>query len=650
MFGLVAMALWLACGVLQAYAAGTWNGWIYQNPYPTSNTLLAVKFVTAGKGWVAGEKGTILYTEDSGDTWVAQESGTEKNISGIAFVNEKQGWAVGNDGLIIHTVDGGETWKVQTSNTSRAFNQVYPLNDKEAWIVGSEGAVLHTSNGGNEWEKPDTGIERSIASIQFINAQLGWLLAGDEVYGTQDGGKKWNRLGKLPIDKLPRSGKVGDKVDGDLILNIMPEELGDDWGKGEIYFSDEKNGWAVVGIWFIFHTQDGGITWDNQLTTGYMSYGQGQISFRDKQKGCVIGTSILCTEDGKTWTERLGIKPAGSKSIEGFTVIPRGIDFFNESIGWVVGNGGQIMKTEDGGKTWNMVSRQNDCGGPFFVNSMSGWAYGDDDAICQTDNGGKSWVRQEPGINVQGLFFLDDLTGWVVGSMKEGKVEHFKPGGYSGKVWSVIQHTTDGGKSWKTQFKELTSKVITENALDGVFFLDRVIGWAVGEKGIILHTEDGGEHWSRQQSGDAKLHLSEVLFIDSNVGWITGTRVTDGWRGYILHTEDGGKHWQVQHKISDLWLGDMVFTDKKTGWVTAVDEGEGSYLLHTTDGGKTWEEESLGNVGYTELAFLDKAHGVLSSNKGWISVTNNGGQSWNQKRMPIRKYPWHFSELLKIKN
>ena len=58
--------------------AGSFNGWIYQNPYPTSNTLLAVKFVTPKKGWIAGEKGTILYTEDGGESWEAQESVLEK--------------------------------------------------------------------------------------------------------------------------------------------------------------------------------------------------------------------------------------------------------------------------------------------------------------------------------------------------------------------------------------------------------------------------------------------------------------------------------------------------------------------------------------------------------------------------------------------
>lgn len=56
--------------------AGHWNGWIYQNPYPTKNTLLAVKFITPNKGWIVGQYGTILYTEDGGENWEAQESGT----------------------------------------------------------------------------------------------------------------------------------------------------------------------------------------------------------------------------------------------------------------------------------------------------------------------------------------------------------------------------------------------------------------------------------------------------------------------------------------------------------------------------------------------------------------------------------------------
>ena len=114
----------LALIPIQSYA-GSWNGWIYQNPYPTSNSLLAVKFVTPKKGWVAGEHGTILYTEDGGDIWEAQENGTEQELKSLSFINEKTGWAVGDSGVIVHTVDGGKSSFFQRGGTKIDIKQCF---------------------------------------------------------------------------------------------------------------------------------------------------------------------------------------------------------------------------------------------------------------------------------------------------------------------------------------------------------------------------------------------------------------------------------------------------------------------------------------------------------------------------------------------
>ncbi len=75
---LMVIAFYLGFNPVVSFA-GSWNGWLYQNPYPTSNTLLAVKFATPKRGWIAEVQGTILYTEDGGETWEFQESGTEQD-------------------------------------------------------------------------------------------------------------------------------------------------------------------------------------------------------------------------------------------------------------------------------------------------------------------------------------------------------------------------------------------------------------------------------------------------------------------------------------------------------------------------------------------------------------------------------------------
>ena len=91
------------------------RGWLYQNPYPTSYTLTDVKFVSPDKGWLVGQVGTILYTEDGGNTWGLQESSTNLGLTNLFFINDKIGWIVGAGGTILYTADGCKKWVSQNS-------------------------------------------------------------------------------------------------------------------------------------------------------------------------------------------------------------------------------------------------------------------------------------------------------------------------------------------------------------------------------------------------------------------------------------------------------------------------------------------------------------------------------------------------------
>ncbi len=628
--------------------AGSWNGWIYQDPYPTSANLFDVKFVTPSKGWITGKYGTILYTEDGGENWEAQESGTEEDLIRVYFVNEKIGWAAGKNGSILHTENGGKTWLSQVG-TSTTLNNVFFINDKDGWAVGDQGTVLHTTNGGHKWEKREIEINRAIASIYFVSPHIGWILAGDEVYRTQDGGKNWEKS-KIPIDMTKT-----DKANGSRIVSMMKEDFPREWAQGDIYFSDAKNGWAVLGYWLILATTDGGKTWENRNTTGYMSYGLRSISFADEKRGCAVGSSIVCTEDGgKTWVERLGIKPGSSKRIDGFLVSIKAVTFVNQKDGWTVGSDGQLMKTEDSGKTWKMAARRDECGDNlFFVNKKTGWFYGKNDYvtnICRTDDGGQSRLKQEVGIKVWSLFFTDASTGWAVGVLKEEDGVQMPGGPYSGNVWAVIKKTSDGGQTWSIQFKELVSNDLFDNALFKVFFLNPREGWSVGNKGYILHTTDSGMHWEHRKSGDPQFFLRTIFFNDSEIGWATGARVSDGWTGIILSTKDSGQHWRVQHKKQNAWFNSIFIAGQQTAWVIGNPEySDYCYLLKTEDGGKTWTEKGFDNIGRSEISFIDRNRGVISSDKGWIVITNDSGKTWTKKRMPLSKVPWHFSKIFEAK-
>ncbi|MBI4688698.1 MAG: hypothetical protein HY754_00260 [Nitrospirae bacterium] len=632
--------------------AGNWNGWIYQNPYPTKNTLLAVKFITPQKGWVVGEHGTILYTEDGGENWEAQESGIEEDLKSVTFVNEKVGWTVGNGGVIIHTEDGGKKWErqgesktnssilellgVKKSKKQRRDNHiVFFLNENEGWVGGDNGTLLSTRDGGRTWHKQEFGRFIDIAGVFFINSNTGWVLAEGKIYRTKDGGKTWESS-ELPTVRIYTGGYA--------------TPIDHRW-HGSVYFLNEKKGFAAVGYNSILVTEDGGKTWIAKDVSDSVD----RLAFTDEKNGCMAASSILCTNDGgKTWKEKLGVKPGKWETIEGFQVSLWGLSFADQTTGYSVGMDGQIFKTEDRGKTWKIKSRKGDRYS-YFLDSQIGWNTQNDykqrkSRIIKTEDGGRTWKVQKTfdyPVDIR-FFFINSSTGWAVGN----EWGHDRSG--SKLLNSFILNTNDGGQTWESQFQEKSGQKgifqektsITDGLFD-IFLRNSTTGWVAGSQGVILHTKDG-EHWIMQESG-TKLRLRRVQFIDAKRGWIVGSKVTEGnGTAVILYTNDGGEHWQIQWKKKTDWLGlhDLQFTDENNGWAAGqIHEYSDDGIFVQTKNGKTWTEREFKKIYFEKIFFLDKNRGVILTKKGQMLITRDGGKTWAKQRMPIRRYPWHVSEI-----
>ena len=70
--------------------------------------------------WLAGAPGTrILHTDNGGRDWSWQETGQRLPIYAVDFVDERTGWAVGALGSIVATQDGGQSWVPQRGNDRR---------------------------------------------------------------------------------------------------------------------------------------------------------------------------------------------------------------------------------------------------------------------------------------------------------------------------------------------------------------------------------------------------------------------------------------------------------------------------------------------------------------------------------------------------
>jgi photosystem II stability/assembly factor-like uncharacterized protein len=164
-----------------------------------SNGLFSVAFVTPRSGWVAGDGGTILHTEDGGGSWKPQRSGPHRAFLSVAFATTQSGWVTGWISMNLHTEDGGGSWKLQNSGTVELLSSIAFATPQSGWAVGDGGTIVHTENGGASWKPQSSGTSQPLFSVAFATPQSGWAVGqGGTILHTEDGGTSWKRQGYRP--------------------------------------------------------------------------------------------------------------------------------------------------------------------------------------------------------------------------------------------------------------------------------------------------------------------------------------------------------------------------------------------------------------------------------------------------------------------
>ncbi len=167
--------------------ARTWR----KVPVPTQETLTSIHF-RGEKGWIAGYGGTMLHSSDGGRSWVRQNTGILVALESVYFADERHGWAVGWVGTILRTTDGGQTWEqVKTSAAMWSLSAVYFRDPQNGWVVGRFGQILRTRDGGRTWEAQESPVRTSLSSVLFDGAGRGWITCDSGLLVSEDGGETW---------------------------------------------------------------------------------------------------------------------------------------------------------------------------------------------------------------------------------------------------------------------------------------------------------------------------------------------------------------------------------------------------------------------------------------------------------------------------
>lgn len=283
-----------------------------------------------------------------------------------------------------------------------------------------------------QWQKTvqlESHTTSRLNRVHFLNNHT-CIIGGGEKYEkseillSKDGGNTWS------FSSFPNVGKgmygIGMSPSGTIYLSGFD---------GRVIFSEnEGNSWHESQI------QD----WRYYIAIAYPTDDLGVYIATSAQER---GTIVRVNKD-------LGIMDTNSYAFGLNDVV-----FPDKNVGYVSGYGA-ILKTTDGGDSWNILDVEND--------------------------------------NFNALFAFNENDIWTCG--------------YNGSIF----HTIDGGVTWE---KPRNGNKITQpryRLLD-ITFKDRLNGWAVGEEGLVISTSDGGETWNKYKSFTDAALVSVAIMPDGNL-------------------------------------------------------------------------------------------------------------------------------------
>jgi photosystem II stability/assembly factor-like uncharacterized protein len=92
-------------------------------------------------GFLIGRNGTLWQFNAFNQTWKRESLGITNDLQDICFIDEKTGFIVGDKGLILSSDDGGKTWVTTNSPTTHRLERIVCKSNK-AIAVGFGGVIV----------------------------------------------------------------------------------------------------------------------------------------------------------------------------------------------------------------------------------------------------------------------------------------------------------------------------------------------------------------------------------------------------------------------------------------------------------------------------------------------------------------------------
>ncbi len=290
-------------------------------------------------------------------------------------------------------------------------------------------------------------------------------------------------------------------------------------------------------------------------------------------------------------------RPMLRPQTSGVSVVLQAVSAPSERVAWVSGHGGVVLRTTDGGATWDRLV-----------------------------------VPHAESLQFRDLHARDAEVAWLLAA---GPGER-----------SRIYATTDGGHQWALQFLNRDSSAFYD--CFAFWDADRAVAFSDAVRGglVVLMTDNGGAQWRRvadaalppAQPGEGAFAASGacVISVGDRHAWI-GTGAASTAR--VLRTTDGGGTWTaVPVPIPGgpaAGIAALAFRDTLRGVALGgniADPGDSTSITvaRTADGGRTWQaagRTALRGATYG-AAFAPGTPLLLAVGPGGLDWSPDGGGTW----------------------
>jgi photosystem II stability/assembly factor-like uncharacterized protein len=312
-----------------ATTASAQQGWV---PLTSGTTVGLNTLCVLNKDTVYASSGSIdLRTRDGGQTW--QILTGMPHSGGLYFLDDTAGFLARLD-TIYKTTDGGLSWTgAATGRTPLSTGATFVFIGQDsgwAFLGGREGFVFRTTDGGITWHEITVALgSGSINCMAFADTRHGFTMGNVHPWyfdpnfphaasfeRSNDGGATWTEgythlskdvygMAAATLDTLIGVGQqIARSTDGGDSWDTIAYGADGDNGFFAVSFPDPLHGTAVGTSGWIFHTTDGGLSWQRQ--TSPVLGNLNAVAFIDSLTGYACGGDgaiIKTTNGGFSWVQ-----------------------------------------------------------------------------------------------------------------------------------------------------------------------------------------------------------------------------------------------------------------------------------------------------------------------------------------------------------